>query len=136
MKSNKYNPESIRRAFQFLIDDFGYTILRDEELFHDSRPYAFVIEYIGNERRILLNHEYRDNFFDFKIIRGLDTQYPNDKDFENIIPFLKIFISFNPLLNLRSLQPSDKKTCAEVASMNAQLLKTYAPNILRGDEWC
>src|SRR5262245_61813203 len=134
MNACKYDPASIRRAFQFLIDEFGYTVSRDEELFHDIRPYAFVIEYVGNERRINLSHDYRDNFFDFKLIRRLNTQFSNDSDLQNVVPFIKIFRIFEPSLDLKSVQPQDK-SCAEAALVNAQLLKKYASKVLQGKEW-
>ena len=44
MDTSKYNPNAIREAFRFLIDEYSYTIARDEELSHDTRPYAFVVE--------------------------------------------------------------------------------------------
>lgn len=134
MDAKKYNPEAIRLAFQFLVDEFGYTVSRDEELSHEGQPYAFEIEYVGNERRVSLIHDYRENFFYFKIVRGLNTQYPNDSDLENIIPFIKVFRTFEPSLNLKDVQPNGR-TCAEAAQLNAQLLKKYASNILQGKEW-
>lgn len=134
MESDNYNPEAIRKAFQFLVDEYGYTVVRDEEFSHEDRPYAFMLEYTGNDRRVLLNHDYKENFFYFKIIRGLETPYPNDADFENIIPFLKIFKTFDPLFDPRSIHPDDK-TCAEAAELNAQLLKKYGASILRGEDW-
>ena len=131
---NKYNPAAIREAFRFLVDDFSYSIVNDEELFHGNRPYAFMIEYTGNERRIRLSHDYKENFFYFVIIRGLNTQYPNDNDSENIISFSRLFKSSEPSLELKALQP-DNQTCAEAASLNAQFLRKYASGILRGEEW-
>lgn len=105
MESDNYNPEAIRKAFQFLVDEYGYTVVRDEEFFHEDRPYAFMLEYTGNDRRVLLNHDYKENFFYFKINRGFETPYPNDADFENINPFLKIFKTFDLLFDPRSIHP-------------------------------
>lgn len=133
MNTEKYNPDAIRSAFKFLIDEFGYTISHDEERLHSGRAYAFIIEYTGNERRIHLTHDYKENFFYFTIIRG-NVPYPNDIDRENIHPFWKIFHLFNPKLDIKNLQPFNQ-TCAEAALINAQLLKKYASDILRGDKW-
>jgi len=132
MKINE--PTAIRKAFRFLVDEFGYSIIRDEELFHDDRPYAFVIEYIGNERRVDLTYDYKENFFYFVIIRGLNTQFPNAKDRENITIFLNLFRAFEPSIELKMLQP-DGQTYAEAALVNAQFLRKYASSILRGEEW-
>jgi len=134
MDTSKYNPGAIRKAFQFLVDEYGYTIRRDEELFHNEQPYAFVIEFVGNGRRVSLSHDYRDNFFDFNIIKGLDTQHPNDEDNENISPFIKVFMAFERSLNPQDFQPYNK-TCAEAASINAYFLKKYASKILFGEDW-
>jgi hypothetical protein len=127
-------PSEIREAFRFLIDEFGYRIERDEVLFHGRRPYGYVLEYSGNDRRVHLVHDYRDNFFDFTVIRGLDTTYPNDSDLENIVLFLKVFRSFDPSLDPGVIQPRSK-TCGEAAQLNARLLKEYAADILRGNKW-
>ena len=134
MNINKYNPTAIREAFRFLIDEFGYSVTRDEEVSNDGRPYAFVIEYSGNQRRVKLNHDYKEEFFYFTLIRGLNTPYPNESDRENIRSFWQIFKAFEPQLELKMIQPKGQ-TCAEAASVNAQLLRKYASSILRGEEW-
>jgi hypothetical protein len=134
MDVNKINPEAIRKAFKFLVEEFGYSVILDKELFHGDRPYACWIEYAGNERRVILSHDYKENFFYFFVIRGLDTKYPNDQDSENIISFWKLFKFFEPSLELREVQP-EKQTCAEAALINARLLRQYAPGILQGRKW-
>jgi len=127
-------PSEIRGAFKFLVEEFGYRIERDEVLFHGSRPYGYVLEYTGNDRRVDLVHDYKEDFFYFKIIRGVDTPYPNESDRENIIGFPKVFLSFDPSFDPSILQPRNK-TCAEAAQLNARLLKEYAVEILKGNEW-
>ena len=124
MNISKNNPTAIRKAFRFLIDEFGYSIIRDEELFHDQRRYGFVIEYVGNNRRVHLSHDYKEEFFYFVVIQGLNTRYPNDYDQRNIVSFWRLFKSFEPSLELKVLQP-DGQTCAQAATINAQLLKKY-----------
>ena len=110
MNINKYNPEAIREAFRFLVNEFHYKITRDEELFHDQRRYGFIIEYVGKDRRVHLAHDYKEEFFDFVVISGLRTRYPNDHDQGNIITFWRLFKSFEPALELKSLQPISR-TC-------------------------
>jgi len=127
-------PNEIRQAFKFLIDEFGYRIERDEVSFHGSRPYGYVLEYTGNDRRVSLVHDYREDFFYFKIIRGVNTPYPNDSDLVNIVPFLKVFLTFDPSLDPGVIQPRGK-SCGEAALLNAQLLKEYAIDILKGTKW-
>jgi hypothetical protein len=134
VNKEKFNPDSIRNAFKFLVDEFGYTVVRDEVATHHERPYAFLLGYSGNDRKILLHHDYKENFFYFFVVRGLDTQYPNDEDTENIIPFPKIFLKFDPEINLNILQPQGR-SCEEAANTNAQLLKDLANDILQGRAW-
>jgi hypothetical protein len=131
---HEHCPSEIREASKFLIDEFGYRIDHNEELFHDTRPYGYVLEYSGNDRRVSLIHDYRDEFFDFRIIRGLDTPYPNDSDLENIVSFRRLFRSFDPSLDPNVLQPRGEK-CVEAALLNAQLLRKYAADILKGNKW-
>ena len=134
MDTNKYNPPAIREAFKFLVDEFHYKITREEKLYHGQREYGYVIDYLGNNRRVHLSHDYKENFFYFSVIRGITTRYPNDHDQENIVSFWKLFKSFKPTLELKTLQP-EGQTCADAALINAKLLKKYASKILRGEEW-
>jgi hypothetical protein len=135
MYSTEYfNPNAIRNAFRFLVTEFHYSITQDGELFHEKRPYEFVIEYACNNRRVRLVHDYKENFFDFVIIRGLATRYPNDYDQGNIVTFWGLFKSYEPSLELEALQPVGR-TCTDAALINAQLLRKYGSKILRGEEW-
>jgi len=127
-------PSEIRQAFKFLIDEFGYSIQRDEVSFHDTRPYAYELECSGNDRRVDLVHDYKEEFFYFTLIRGVDTPYPNDSDRVNIVSFLEVFLSFDPSLDPEVIQPHSK-TCGEAALLNAQLLKEHAADILKGNKW-
>jgi hypothetical protein len=131
---SKHNPDDIRNAFRFLVDEFGYEISQDEVLCHDDRPYGFVLEYAGHNRRVHLSHDYAEEFLNFLLIRGLNTRYPNDHDLQNIVPFWGVFRSFEPSLELKSLQPEDQ-TCAEAVRVNAELLRKYCSDILLGKAW-
>ncbi len=128
MNAPKHDPNDIREAFNFLVSEFGYSVTRDEVMLHDDRPYGFVIEYIGNERRVHLSYDYKENFFDFRVIRGLKTRYPNDYDNENIVIFLRRFCAFDPTIELKTIEPNHQ-TAAEAATVNARLLKKYAARI-------
>jgi hypothetical protein len=127
-------PDDIHKAFSFLERDLGYAVVRNEELLHDNRPYAYLLEYLGNDRRVHLLHDYRDNFFDFRVIRGANTVFPNESDTENIITFLQIFRSGDPSVTPDKIQPQ-AMTCSEAAFENARLLRLHAHSILRGEEW-
>ncbi len=137
MDKSKYNPAVIRQAFKFLVSEFGYKIVRDEESFHENRPYAFTIDYVRNKRQVHLVYDYKENFFYFEIIsigNGLTEQRPSTSIRESGTIFWKLFRHFEPSLELKAIQP-DGQTCEEAALVNAQLLRKYASNILRGEEW-
>ncbi len=131
---DRYNPDAIRAAFRFLVDEFGYSVARDEEPANNGRPYGFVIEYTGHDRRIHLYHDYKEMAFHFVIIRGVNTRFPNDDDNENLRVFWKFFQIFEPQLSFKETQPVDQ-TCDKAARLNAQLLRKYASKILLGEEW-
>jgi hypothetical protein len=124
----------IREVFRFLHDEFQYDVIHDEELLWQGGAYAFVLEYQGNDRRVHLVYDYKENFLDFTIIRGVATKFPNEKDQVNIRSFWQIFKVFEPQLELSQIQPNGQ-TCAEAARTNAELLKKYCSGILRGEEW-
>jgi hypothetical protein len=137
MNTSKYNPASIRQAFRFLVDEFGYKIMRDEESFHENRPYAFTIDYAGNKRQVHLVHDYKENFFYFSInsvINGFTDHHPNHSIREGSVIFWKLFNHFEPSLELKAIQP-DGQSCEEAALVNAHFLRKYAAGVLRGDEW-
>ena len=137
MDKSKYNPVVIRKAFEFLVSEFGYKIVRDEESFHENRPYAFTIDYVRNKRQVHLVYDYKENFFYFEIISigtGLTDQHPNTNIRESSTIFWKLFKHFEPSLELKAIQP-DGQTCEEAALVNAQLLQKYASDILRGEKW-
>lgn len=134
MKIEMCKPESIREAFRFLIEEFGYQVERDEEPIYKGRRYAYVIQYQGNDRRVNLNYDYKENFLYFKLIRGLQTKFPSDLDQENIKAFGSVFKVFAPELDLKTLQPTEQN-CEQVVRLNARLLREYCGGILRGEEW-
>ena len=128
---NRYETcrEAIRKHFKFLIDELGYGIKDEEDL-----GYGYTLELVGNDRRIILTYDYKENLYYFTIIRGIKTPYPNDKDRVNIHPLWDIFFKFEPNLELKTLQPYEQP-CAEAAQVNSRLLKKYGYPILRGEEW-
>lgn len=134
MSKEEFNPDIIEREFQFLIDEFGYVMTRNEERSYDGYAYAYLIEYQANERRVNLTFDYKENFYYFTIIRGLDTRIPNDTDTENLRPFWQLFHKFDPQLQPDMIQP-ENQSYVQAAEMNAQLLKKYCTKILSGEEW-
>jgi len=128
MNTDKYNPQAIRDAFKFLVDEFGYIVTLDKET-----NYSFILDFVGNDRQVHLNHDYKDDTFYFRIYRGANTKY-SDHDRENIRAFWEIFKYFEPDLDSKELDPVNQ-TCKEAALINAGLLKKYAVPILRGEQW-
>lgn len=112
--------------FHFLISEYGFECLKKEQT-----NIGFHLEYGKGNRRVLLYYDYRDNFFYFSLIRGMDTPYPNDQDDKNIIPFYRIA---PPGFDADKLQP-DEEQYQEALNANVRLLREHGPDILKGKSW-
>lgn len=121
--------EQAKEKFTFLVKDFGYKLKIDENL-----NYGFTLEYEKEDIRVYLFYDYRDNEFYFFLIKGRDTKYPNDHDFENIKPFYELFEKFDETLDIYSIQPNDDDYLPAL-NKNSELLKIYGSNVLNGIEW-
>lgn len=131
MNNFKYT-DSIRdilENFKFLIQDYSFEILNQKEA-----NFGFKIEYSNGIIRINLYYDYRDNFFYFKIIKGINTSYPNDNDNENIKVFYDIVDKYNLGIDYSSLQPTSDQYI-DALKLNAKLLKEHGGKILNGEEW-
>ena len=121
--------DTIKSEFSFLISEYGF------EIVEESSTNKGVNYHYGNGKvRIDLTYDYRENFFYFKLIRGKNTQYPNDRDFENIKPFFRLTEKYEPTLPPNKLQP-DENQYREALKLNAEVLKKYGDKILKGEEW-
>ena len=119
----------IKNEFSFLQENFGFYLNKE---FSSNKGVTY--QYSNDIIRINLNYDFRENFFYFKLIRGMDTQYPNDQDFENIKTFSDLAKKNDPNFDLRLLQP-DQKQYLDALKLNAQLLRINGAKILRGEEW-
>ncbi len=117
------------KAFSFLIDEFHYSLCINE-----YKNYGFLLEYSSDGIRIHLFCDYRDNFFYFKIIKGVDTVYPNDHDKTNIKTFYEIIDKYNLGIDYNLLQPNNDQYI-DALKLNAKILKEYGSKILKGEEW-
>jgi hypothetical protein len=108
-----------RKYFDYLVKDYGFTLDQEKEF-----SLNYVAEYKKEGIRINLNYDTRDNFFYFTIIKGDNTQFPNDKDKENIRSFLMLFRRSEPNLGIddSKIQPNDKQYEDSLRN-NAELLK-------------
>lgn len=121
-------PQSAKRAFSFLWKELGFSV--QEEDFGA----AYRISYGKGDIRIILDYDFKDNFFYFVIIRGKNTQFPNDMDRENIKTFYEFAQKFEPGTNAKKLQP-DEDQYLDALNANAHLLKVHGKLILAGREW-
>ncbi|TAL17991.1 hypothetical protein EPN96_03295 [bacterium] len=121
--------EKVKSAFAFLIAEYGFEIVKEEEYDFD-----YIIEYRNNEIRISLDYDVKDNFFYFEIIRGVDTKFPNDKDRVNIKSFIDLINKYEPSFNIDLIQPDDSQY-QKALEYNSIILKKYGNGILRGIEW-
>lgn len=121
--------EKTKEFFSFLVSEYQYSLIQDENL-----NYGFTLEYQRDEIRVHLFYDYRANSFNFYLIRGKNTKYPNDYDSENIRPFYELFQKFDESLDIYLIDPSDDDY-EPALNKNQELLKKYGEKVLRGIEW-
>ncbi len=122
-------PEKQRECFNYLITEYNFKLTEEIE-----GDFDFISIYRKPGIRIHLNYDVRDNFFYFTLIRGDDTQFPNDKDKENIKSFLMLFNKYDPNFESKKIQPDDKQYI-KALEQNAILLRKFGDRVLKGDEW-
>lgn len=120
--------QPMEETFRFLITDYGF-----EEASREQDNMGFTLLYLNEDRQVRLYYDYRDNFFYFYIIKGINTVYPNDTD-KNILSFYNLFQHFEPSIDLERLEP-DEEQYQRALTLNAQLLKKYGDKLLKGEEW-
>lgn len=123
--------QRIDEAFRYLIDEYGYVL---KERSREGYGCYATYEHAAAGRRVHLGYDYKENFFYFSLVRGVDTPYPNDIDQENVKPFFALFTKREHGLSLAALQP-DETQYQEALELNAALLKKHGDGVLKGEEW-
>ena len=120
-------PSQAKNLFSFLIDR-GFSITEE------NLNAAFILYYQKNAIRVILNYDFRDNFFYFCVVYGESTTYPNDEDNVNIKTFRDLFKSCGELIDRGSIQPNENSYLSALKK-NASLLKNnYDQIVLDGFE--
>jgi hypothetical protein len=117
--------EDIKKEFAFLVEDYNFNLIKES-----STNKGVTYLYYKGEIRINLYYDYRENFFYFEIIKGKETQIPNDKDFKNIIPFYKFVQSYEPSFDINKLQPDDYQYI-DALKINALAIRKYGDKMFR-----
>ena len=121
----------LKSEFSFLQEKYGFEII-DER----NPPYGAVVDYQKDDIRVKLYFEFKDYFFSFHIIKGKNTQFPNDQDKENIRDISEIVSKYNvPNITTEDLQPNRSDGYERALKLNAELLQKYGDGILKGQEW-
>lgn len=118
-----------KRLFDFLTTEYDFTLSEERKT-----DFSYITDYRKKGLRIHFNYDTKDNFFYFVLIRGDNTQFPNDKDNENIKPLLALFKAHEPNLDIKIVLPDDKQYLDSL-KRTAELLKKYGDKILKGTEW-
>jgi hypothetical protein len=121
--------DNILKCFDFIITEKGFKLTNCEDL-----NSGVIVDYTNGIVRVHLYYDYRDNFFYFSFIKGINTQFPNDHDTENIKIFYDIIDKFSLPIEYKNLQPNDENYLTAL-ELNAEILKKYADDILSGKEW-
>lgn len=126
---NYLKSEEIINAFNFLVNK-GFTVIKQK----DSNVGAMA-ELSNKDIRVHLYFDYRDYFFYFSLIRGKETQYPNDLEKENILTFSKIGFKYIQGFQPETLNPNFHEDSLVALHNNAALLENYGQLLLEGHEW-
>lgn len=124
-----FKSDEIIDAFRFLITK-GFAIIK----LQDSNA-GSMVELSNESIRVHLLFDYKDYFFYFSLIRGKETQYPNDFDKENILPFSKIGSKYISSFDPQTLNPNFHENSLSALQNNAALLENYGQLLLEGQEW-
>jgi hypothetical protein len=121
-------PENVERYFDFLITDFGFKLTEKRE-----RKFGYLVVFEKDDRKVVLNFDYMDNYYYFSIVRGKETVY-SDEETENIITFYDLAKNKNAEINLQELQPDDKQFLKALKN-NTEILQQFGGQVLKGKEW-
>lgn len=124
----KYKKD-IENCFNLLVKKYNYKIISKTD-----KPYGYTIIYMKDDRKVYLSYDFKENFFYFNLIKGVNTVYPNDNDSENIKSFYELFKKNENKIDFKSLQPSDNDYLTAL-NKNALLLDKYGYSILKGEKW-
>lgn len=127
--NNYFQSDKIIETFNFLSKK-GFTVIAQ-----NNTNMGTSVEYSNGNIRVHLSFDYRDYFFYFSVIKGKETQFPNDNDCENIKTFRDIGRKYIPNFSPTKLNPSEYKNSVEALEENAKLLKDYGNKILSEEEW-
>ncbi len=85
--------------------------------------------------KIGISHDYRDSVFNVDIIKGKETQYPNDAEYWNKVkPLESLIKKYESNFEPQTIQPKGRQYL-EAVKRSASLLEKYGSKFLKGEEW-
>jgi len=91
---------------------------------------------LGSEKRyVSLLYDFMEDYLQLEIFRMSPAEFYTITIMEqNLCPFSTLFRYYEPELDLKMLQPTDRQ-CAGAIELNAALLRRYGDKVLNGEEW-
>lgn len=130
MENKIASTNTIKEVFNFLTNEYGFKIIREESL-----NYGSYVDYVGNGIKISLGFDFKDYYFYFLIYKGEETEY-SDAEYGKSIKSIEDLVLKNcPNYNIEDLQPNYAKGYSEALELNAKLFKRYGDEILSGKDW-
>ncbi len=128
MNSKYASIQVLKDEFDFLIKDYSFRVINEKQSNMESS-----VELSNDKIRIHLFFDFRDYFFYFSIIRGVETSFPNDGDDRNIKTFWDLAVRNS--FETEKLIPEKENGYKNALKYNVDLLKNYGHDILIGKEW-
>lgn len=129
----------VKKHFAYLLDDFGFALVEDQ--YHQDAS-TCVVAFQNQSRYVKLHWALRGSRFDFRICRVLGNGQPapykeygaDEFIFAALTKYYEPQIDVEALTEMNYYNP-DLQILDEKVGDNANLLRKYGQEILKGHDW-
>lgn len=114
--------------YQFLVDKYGFELVRKKR-----SSVTLMMAYIHKklDLKICLDHDMREKFLYFSLIKGINTKEHSDVDHTHIKTFVDLFTSLDPTINPNKLQPKMEENTRIAIKKNAEYLERFGDKLFK-----
>ena len=131
--------ELVRKNFSYLLDEFEFSVVENQ--YHQNSS-ACVVAFQNKSRYVKLVWELRDSLFYFYVYRVLSNGEPAPYKDYGVDQFILFALAkyYEPQIDIKAITEMnyynpDLQILDEKISANANLLRKYGQEILKGNEW-
>jgi len=120
--------DDTEKYYHFLVDKYGFELIRKER-----RDVTLSIAYINKELdlKILLNHDMREKFLYFSLIKGINAKEHSDINHSHIKTFVDLFTEIDPTIDANELQPKMEENTRVAIKKNAEYLSKFGDRLFQ-----